>query len=78
MATSLHKINGVLFMAFSYSWEPDSAQKGLLIQLPGWFYTVNSQLFSFHCLGVSHLDVPWKSGRVVTAAGPKVMLALAL
>lgn len=25
MATSLHKINGVLFMAFSYSWEPDSA-----------------------------------------------------
>lgn len=45
MATSLHKINGVLFMGFSYSWEPDSAYKGLLIQLPGWFYTVNLSCF---------------------------------
>lgn len=54
MATSLHKINGMLFMASSYSWEPDSAWKGLLIQLRGWFYTVNSPLFSFCCLGVSH------------------------
>lgn len=71
MATSLHKINGMLFMASSYSWEPDSAQKGLLIQLLGWFYTVNSPLFSFCCLGVSHGDVPWKSGRAVSAAGPK-------
>lgn len=52
-ATSLHKINGVLFMDFSYSWEPDSAWKGLLIQLPGRFYTVKSLLFSLHCLGVS-------------------------
>lgn len=58
-------------MASSYSWETDSAWKGLLIQLPGWFYTVNSPLFSFRCLGVSHWDVPWKSGRAVSAAGPK-------
>lgn len=58
-------------MASSYSWEPDSAWKGLLIQLRGWFYTVNSPLFSFCCLGVSHWDVPWKSGRAVSAAGPK-------
>lgn len=54
MATSLHKINGVLFMGYSYSWEPDSAYMGLLIQLPGQFYTVNSQLFSFCHLGASH------------------------
>lgn len=49
-----------------------------MIQLPGRFYTVNSPLFSLRCLGGSHLDAPWKSGRVVNAAVSKVMLALAL
>lgn len=42
-------------MDFSYSWEPDPAQEGLLIQLPGCFCTVNSLslLFSLPCSGVS-------------------------